>query len=232
MPRRFGVALDKKIKSNEHPTKTLNATMMKTNLLIVLIITLFLPQNILADSPLTSISISKAYEDSKIVQLASEANGKLTVELMNYLSEAENPIELKIAVINKLGWDTNGKRNSSIFFQYLKEKYGYKTNRKFIRKASGDLLICMAYLKAMDNYFDVEDAIAYARKAKLKNKKSYTTHIIAALIEAQKVMNSDWCEVYTLANNVRINKTLISDMKINTINIIFDYMDKYKENCE
>jgi len=205
---------------------------MKTNFIIALIIGLLFSQNVFADSPLTSINISKAYEDSEIVQLASKTDGKLTIELMDYLNESENPIELKIAVINKLGWDFDGKSNSTFFFQYLKEKNNFKDIDGFLNQASGDLLICMAYLKALDNYFDVEDAIIYAEKAKSRDTKSYTINIISALIEAQKALDSDWCEVYTLTNNVRINQSLYKDMKDTTVNIIFEYMDLYNDDCK
>ena len=183
---------------------------MKTNFIIVLIIGLLFNQNLLADSPLTSTNISEAYKDSEIIQLASKTGGKLTIELMNYLTDNKNPIELKIALINVLGWDIDGKNNSTQFYEYLKEK----NNLKDFNEASAEILICYAYLKAMDNYFDVDDAIKYAQKARSKNdENSYTINIICALIEAQKAMDSDWCEVYNLTNNVRINDMLNKDMK-------------------
>ena len=71
-----------------------------------------------------------------------------------------------------------------------------------------------------------------AQKAKLKKKNSYTINIICALIEAQKAMGSDWCEVYNLTNNVRINDALQIDMKEDAIKIIFEYMDLYKDYCK
>ena len=199
---------------------------MKTNFIILLISGMLIGQNLFADSPLTSTDISNAYKDSKIVQLASTTDGMLNDEMMNYLFDSINPIELKIALINKLGWNFDGKGNSKIFNEYLK-----KNNLKDINEASADILICYAYLKALDNYFDVEEAIIYAQKAKLKNDKSYTINIICAIIEAQKAMDSDWCEVYKLTNNVRLNGTLIRDMKEEAVNIIFEYTDGYGEYC-
>ena len=201
---------------------------MKTNFIVVLIIGLLSSQSLFADSPLTSTNFSKAYKDSEIIQLASKTEGKLTIELIDYLSNNKNPIELKIALINELGWGFDGQNNSTIFYNYLKEK----SKLEDINEADANILICYAYLKALDNYFDVEDAIIYAKKAKSKNEKSYSINIICALIEAQKAMDSDWCEVYNLTNNVRINNTLNQDMKKDSISIIFDYMDLYKDNCK
>lgn len=183
-------------------------------------------ENLFADSPLTSAEICNAYKDSKIVQLAATTDGLLNDELMNYLFDSKNPVELKIAVINKLGWNTDNKSNAKVFFEFLK-----KNNLKDINEASADVLICYAYLKALDNYFDVEEAIIYAQKAKLKNDKSYTINVICALIEAQKAMDSDWCEIYKVTNNVRLNKTLVMDMKEEAIEIIFRYTGLYMEYC-
>jgi hypothetical protein len=201
---------------------------MKRKLLIIVVIGLLFNQNLLAGSPLTSTNIHEAYKDSAIIQLALKTEGKLTVALMNYLSDTKKPIELKIALINALGWDFNGKNNSTLFYEYLKENQ----NLKDINETSADILICYAYLKALDNYFDVDDAIKFAQKAKLKKKNSYTINIICALIEAQKARGSDWCEVYNLTNNVRINDALQIDMKEDAIKIIFEYMDLYKDYCK
>jgi len=200
---------------------------MKTKCIIVLIAGLLITQNLFADSPITSTTISKAYKNSKIIQIASKAKGKLTDELMDYLIDKRNPIELKMALINELGWEFNGKNNSEVFAEYLK-----KNKVKNINKASADILICFAYLKALDDYFNVEEAITYAQKAKAKNKKSYTIHIICALIEAQKAMDDNWCEVYTLTNDVRTNENLIKDMREEAVAIIFEYMDLYKDYCK
>ncbi|MDD2196781.1 MAG: hypothetical protein PHE03_08865 [Bacteroidales bacterium] len=204
---------------------------MRKSLILTLLIGLLFSQNLFADSPLTSTPISEAYAGLEIVQLASTAEGRLTVELMSYLNESIHPIELKIAVINQLGWG-NGFNNSSDFYEYLEDKYSFKDANDFLDQASADLLICMAYLQAMENYFDVDEPIIYANKAKSKRNESYTINIICALIEAQKAFDSDWCEVYNLTNNVRINQSLNVDMQQDAINIIFEYMDLYRKYCE
>ena len=45
-------------------------------------------------------------------------------------------------------------------------------------------------LKAMDNYFDVNDAIAYSDSALKKNPQSYTYNIITTMIKAQKEVDA------------------------------------------
>ena len=201
---------------------------MKAKLALLLIAAVVLSQNLFADSPLTSTPISEAYKDSKIVQLASTTEGRLTIELMNYLNESMHPVELKIAVINQLGWGFNGFNNAYYFYKYLQEKYNFKDTDEFLNQASADLLISLAYLQAMENYFNVDEPIIYALKARSKNNESYTINIICALIDAQKAMGSDWSEVYNLTNNVRLNRSLNRDMKEEVVKIIFEYMDLYK----
>lgn len=203
---------------------------MKTKFILVLIIGIFFHQNLLADSPLTSTEFSEAYKDAKIVQYAAVSHGSVSELLMDYLIDEKNPIDLKIVAINELGWSLRGKNNAALFYEYMK----YKNVLQDINKASADILICYAYFMAMDDYFDVEEAIVYANKAKSKNEKSYTIQIITALIEAQKALDNkdDWCKVYSLTNNVRTNKTLIKDMNDEAIAIIFKYMDGYKYYCK
>lgn len=203
---------------------------MRIKVVVVLIIGLLLNQSVLADSPLTSTEFSKAYKDAPIVQLAAVSNGSVSELLMDYLIDEKNPIDLKIVAINELGWSLRGKNNAALFYEYMK----YKNVLQDINKASADILICYAYFMAMDDYFDVEEAIVYANKAKSKNEKSYTIQIITALIEAQKALDNkdDWCKVYSLTNNVRTNKTLTKDMNDEAIAIIFKYMDGYEYYCK
>lgn len=205
---------------------------MKTIYLLPLLFLFLFSQNLHADSPLTSTAISKAYKNSKIIKRASKSEGKLNIKLLRYLTKKRKPIALKIALINELGWNFNGRNNAEIFFEYLKKKNNYKNIDDFLNQESADNIICMAYLKALDNYFNVDEAIKYARVATSKNKESYTVNIICSLIEAQKAMNSSFCEVYNLTNNIRIDESLNDDMNNEAIEIIFDYTDLYKEDCK
>ena len=84
----------------------------------------------------------------------------------------------------------------------------------------------------MDNYFNVKEAIKLAEMAKAKAPKSYTVNLIAALIQAQKTMDDDWCKVFHLTDDVRQNKSLTQDMRPEASEIIFLYMDAYKSECK
>ena len=206
---------------------------MKCKLFLALVFGLLVNQNLLADSPLTSTKISNAYKDYAIIQLASKSNGDISVDLMDYLYEKSNPIDVKIALINEIansGWriEFKVKNNAAIFLKYLEQKEsGFSMNGN----PNAEILISYAYLKALDDYFDVAEATQWADLAKSRNGESYTVSIVWALIYAQQAMDSDWCEVYKLTNSVRENKGLKKDMKEEAISIIFDYMDPYKKYC-
>lgn len=205
---------------------------MKTKALFISLLVFVLPiQKLFADSPLTSTDFSRAYQSEFIVSKAQNAEGELNPELAEYLIDKSNPIDLKLALINELGWEISGRSNAEFFMDYLKLKGYFNSESDFLKKGDAGQLICYAYLMAMDDYFDVKRAHQISKIAKSKNKRSYSIHLIAALIEAQDVMDSGWCAVFLATDKVKKNKRLKRDMKPEASAIIFEYMDLYKENC-
>lgn len=204
---------------------------MKTILLAVLFLLAFSPLA-KADSPITSTDISSSYQDVAIVQAAVAAQGALTDELMGYLADESNPIDVKMAVINQLSWNFDGKSNATTYLDYLLNNKKMGSEAKLKKKGTAHQLICMAYLKAMDNYFDVKGAIVYADLAVKKNKKSYTIQLIAGIIKAQQAMDNDWCAVFKLTDAVRTNTGLTADMRREAIDKVFEYMDLYRDSCQ
>lgn len=202
---------------------------MKLFTILSFLLLVFLSHRVNADSPLTSTHFSKAYLDVPIVKAAKSSDGKITEEMMAFILDQGNKVDEKLALINALGWRYKGKNNYDLFVAYaIRTKY--KSESKLKKKASGELLICMAYLKALDNYFTVTDAIVLANKAKEKSK-SYSVWLIAGMIEAQQAMESNWCKVFQITNDVRQNKSLIMDMRETASEVIFEYMGLYEESC-
>jgi hypothetical protein len=185
-----------------------------------------------ADSPLTSTTFYKAYGEREIVSKALKAGGALTDSLLNYLLDENHPLDVKMAVINALGWDIKGKNNSEIFIRRLIQQQNYADRMDFLQNASGELLILMAYLKAMDNYFEVNEALQYAKKAVQQKTKNFTVGIIAALIEAQKhLLQENYCAVYNVVDRARKAPYLQQQMKPEAVGIIMEYINLYNENC-
>ena len=81
------------------------------------------------------------------------------------------------------------------------------------------------------NYFDVKDALEYSNQAITKSKKSYTIHLINALIYSQTFGYGHWCRKYQVMEKVRTNSSLILDFKAEGTKIIFDYINGYKKYC-
>ena len=52
-----------------------------------------------ADSPLTSTDFYKAYLDVPIVKKAADNPNKLTKEMMEYLYDDKNPLDIRIALL-------------------------------------------------------------------------------------------------------------------------------------
>ncbi len=189
-----------------------------------------LGMTVLADSPLTTTEFNRPYSEEQAVIEAGK--GTLTPYLISYLADESNPADVRMAVINRLGWNTEGTANDSIFLEYLKEARGYKDIHDLMDNGTAGELLTMAYLTAMADYFDVTLATEIAEKAVSKNPGSFTFNIICALIKAQtKLTEFDWCEVYNLTNRVRENSSLVQDMKPEAMAKIFEYMDQYQEYC-
>ena len=189
-----------------------------------------------ADSPLTSTDFSLAYKDVPIVVKAGKTNGILTLQLFSFLIDETKAIDVKMALINKLSWSIEGKDNASLFIEFgLSAGNEWNDYEAFIENASADEKLCLAYLKALDDYFDVNQALDIAKSALILNPNSYTFNIIYALIQAQINSNDleNWCLIYLYPNDVRLDETLERDMKIEAEEIIFEYLSLYKEDdCE
>ena len=202
--------------------------MKTTHRIIVCLIALicFCAQRAAADSPLTSTDFHQAYADEPIVAQVEKGRTP-SDETWAYLAAPDNPVAVKMAIINKIGWAFEGKNSYQLFLSYLKRQGICKREKDLYQKRPGDLLLSAAYLKAMDNYFNVEEAARMARRARQMHPDSYTVNIICALIEAQIAFDSDWGEVYRLTDAVRRNTTLKDDMNDEAKRIIFEYMDLY-----
>jgi len=204
---------------------------MKKKLMFLTLLGLMtLRMTLLGDSPLTSTEFNRPYSNEPAVIEAG--NGVLTPTLAGFLADERNPIDLRMAVINRLGWNTEGTVNDSLFLEYLKETRGYNDLNDLLERGSASELLCMAYLSSMADYFDVTLATQVAEKAVSKNPGSFTFNIILALIKAQtKLTEFDWCEVYNLTNRVREDSSLVQDMKPEAMAWIHGYMDQYHEYC-
>ena len=182
-----------------------------------------------ADSPLTSTPFSRAYQDVKWVQMASEADEVLSPQLVKFLLKKGAPIDQKLAAINALGWDFNGTDNHATFWAALSKKRRYASYDELVYKGSAEDIICLAYMMALDNYFEVGQAARLAKIAMERAPNTYSIQLVGALILAQHDFD-DWCKVFQHVDDVR-QRNLPKDMREEAVVIIFEYMDLYRDSC-
>ena len=184
-----------------------------------------------ADSPLTSTHFAKAYADVPIVTQATNASGKLNSRLLDYVSDSRNPIDVRVAVINALGWDFHGTKIGTQLRDHLFMRYHVKNEEALLKKLDAPTLVTYAYAKALSDYFNVEQAMSIAQLAVAKNKEhSFTINFIAALIKAQDIMdNGSWGDVYTTVASVLSDDMLTPDMRNEAIGQVMEYINLYAE---
>jgi hypothetical protein len=159
--------------------------------------------------------------------MALQTEGKLTEELCKFLiSDAE--VAHKLALINALGWSTEGKNNAAFFLR----NSTFRSEKELFGNGKTETIICYAYLLAMDNYLEVSHALKVANIALRKNPNNFSIHLIQGLIKAQHYMNESFCEVYRSVEMVKMNTTLKQDLNADAQRIIFDSIDPSKEYCK
>jgi hypothetical protein len=169
--------------------------------------------------------------DVPLVNKTAKSNGVLTNEVFDFLNLKSNTIDKKIALINALKWGVNRKNNAALYLKGLFVIHKEYSTKNFFDKGTAEQLICYAYLKAMDNYSNVEQALKFSTQAVKRNSNSYTIALINQLIKCQTISHKEWCEIYRVMNEIRENKKLLIDFRKQASNIIFNYTDCYKEYC-
>lgn len=200
---------------------------MKRSVLFLLAIVILTPLRVIADSPLTSTPFHEKYNDVDIV-LTAEQTGIMNQEFADYLHDESNPVDVKAAIINALGWSTDGKSNAVIYNSLIHKK---QITEDDILNLSTNELFVIGYLMAMDDYFNAGKALPYLKQAGKNNRSSFTYSIIIALVKAQIAMEKDFCKAWKYTNKVFSNKDLKQDMRENAAKIIYDYMIIYKNDC-
>ena len=184
-----------------------------------------------ADSPLTSTHFADAYSDHPMVQMATEKmQYDIPTTLLNFLSDKNQPVDVRLAVINKIGWNFDGTTVGAQLCEYLMGRYKVKDEKKLVKKLDAGTLAVYAYAKAMSNYFDVTAASELGHLAVKKNKnKSFSVAMASALIDAQVYLDSDWSMIYKLVSNVLHDGSLHLDMRQEAIDSIMKYINMYQD---
>jgi hypothetical protein len=161
--------------------------------------------------------------------MVENGDAELTPSIMSYLGDMKQPISARLAVVNAIGWNFESTSISHQLGKYLMTRYKAKNEKQLAKKLDAGTLAVYAYAKAMSNYFVVTEAQKLAHEAVKKNTtKSFSVAFIAALIDAQVYLDSDWGMVYKVVDNVNHDGSLNLDMRQEAIDKVMEYINEYK----
>jgi hypothetical protein len=186
-----------------------------------------------ADSPLTSCDFYQEYEKLEIFQSARNSNNHINQKCLIFLADSTNSLEIKLALINAIGWNIKGRDNSKKYLKYLSRIKHKKITLDTIQEyLDANELICYAYLKSLDDYFNVTKSFEIAEMAIKKSPNNFSIHLIASIIHAQIYMDQGKsCEMYTAVNNVVSSASLKRTFSDTAVNSIMEYMTISKKGC-
>jgi hypothetical protein len=185
-----------------------------------------------AGSPLIPTKFYSAFYLNEKVQLAEQLEF-LDGSLAGYIADKSVALDQKLAVINALQWNEKGKNNVETFKMFLGRLYGKEYDNLNLEELSGDELLCLGYMIALDKQRKLSDALPILEKAKAKNLTSYATQLIYTLATAQSLINSSkGCDAWKVCDALRNNTSLVQDFNAEANTIIFEQVDTYKDNCK
>lgn len=206
--------------------------------LIVLLASFIFCFKSFADSPLTSTYFFRAYSEEPLVKEGQLIKNLVNNNVLSALADNQIKLEVKLAIINALGWKIDGMQNSSLYLDYLIKIGKYKNEMDLINSKNSSDLICYAYLKSMDNYFNVTIALQIAEKAAEIESDSKAIYVINILIRAQDVLNNSrfsmkrtFCKVYKIGGKLSNLSSFKNDFKDEALRFILPYINSYKKYC-
>ena len=183
-----------------------------------------------ADSALTSTEFYKAYLDVPIVKAAADQPNVLSEEAKTYLFDEANPLDVKLALINAVGWEFEGLTAYKDYLNYCiqhfpKSKYGLApgkrvTQQDVFKHASPEQKAVLVYLSAMSKM------VRMAMTTPRTDKQSFMLAI--GLVKAQIALDNDWAEVYPIVYDC-VNQPRIKDMRPEAIDIVMEYINEYEK---
>jgi len=198
----------------------------------MMVLLMSIQQGTRAQSPILATELNRPYSAHEMVITAGY--GEMTHEIMEFLGSPTEPIDVKMAVINRLGRPLMEEQDRvRAFFNYLKSSAGYRNRNEFMKRGKDHELLCLAYLTAINYPHKSPDAIEMAEMAVTKNQTaSFTFRIICSLIKAEGLYHEfQWCSVYHIVAEVNNDTSLFRDMPEDAVRAIFLEIDTYHEHC-
>lgn len=187
-----------------------------------------------ADSPLTSTDFYHAYIDVPVV--ATYVESEMNEDIFDILQSDEYELDVKVAVINAMGWTFEGQDNAAVYMYCYFNDSGQDVVAP--DDMSGEELLLLAYMVSMDDYFNMRpieagapgvlgmSGIELAEAAAERVPDDFTVRFISALILSQDAMHNDWGEVFGIVDFV-MKEALVRNMREEAIDNIMDYIGLY-----
>lgn len=198
---------------------------------IFLIVTVLMMTGLMsfADCILNSTEFYKAYLDEPLVNAAHQNKYKFTDEHKKYLIDDNNPLAVRMAIINAFDWDHNGDYYGQLL-DYLMRQSNSSSTDETLDKASAEQVMVLAYLKAMDDIDEEVLTVQLVDRAMNKpHKKSQSFMVPATLIKAQVMDYNGQSEKIFPMVQKNILQSPIRDMSQEAIGIIMEYMLYFKD---
>lgn len=190
----------------------------------------------LADSPLTSTDFATGYKDVQAVVRAS-ANAEAAYAFL----QSPAPNDQKLAVANALGWQGD---TATGFFTAVARAKDLAPTQLAMSDLSPSELFVGGYLIAMSNYLDLKPLQPGAKgvwgrkplelldKAAAALPDDFAVQYARALVQAQRAMDKDWCEVFRIpAAVVKAFPPAKRNLRPGALESAQGYLAVYEESC-
>lgn len=181
-----------------------------------------------ADCIMNSTEFYKAYLDVPIVNRAHQNKNNFTNEHKEYLMNENNPMDIRMAIVNAFDWDHEGDYYRQ-FMDYLKEKTDSRSDEEVIQNASAERLVTLAYLKAMKE-LDVEDDVVTLLDMALQKPHDLTvSYLLPHIIIMTQMLDFDdqRDKIFPMVERGILSNPN-QDMRPEAIDYYMDYMNYYR----
>lgn len=180
-----------------------------------------------ADCILNSTEFYKAYLDIPLVNQAHQNKNNFTNEHKEYLMDENNPMDIRMAIVNAFDWDHDGDYYRQ-FMDYLKEKTNNSTDEDVIKNASSERLMTLAYLKAMKDLDIGEEVMKLVDLSSQQPHEPTVSYTLPYVIMVTQFFdfNDQREQIYPMVEQY-ILECPIQDMRPEAIGYYMEYMNYY-----
>ena len=150
---------------------------------------------------------------------------------MDMLIDPELTVEQRLCVVNYIGWNNDGQHHFEELVDHYVKVQRYSSAKQAFAAMDGAMLTVFAYVRAMDDYYVVDDALRLADEAVRRSPVSRAAAMVQALIRGQQLTDdmTRWNDIYTACHRVETNAKLNHDLSPAAVNAIMEYINGYAE---